>query len=255
VDPVINHNGCVEMYCDATARGGILEPAGVVEIKFRDQELRQCMRRNDPSLQALDPAAAEKIETSLLPLYNDIARQFADLHDTPGRMKATGCVVDVIPWKESRRVFYGKLVRKMKEVELGHVLVQRGAAGTLLEALLLVKTWFLEFHTNGKSSGTDETSSLWLVDEKVHAFLTEQAEWIQQKIRTAQLQGLKETLTRQVQLLKRDKPQQQGGGGGKKEGNVKEEEALSADALRELLAGDPALRQLFAEAVKPNTGS
>lgn len=35
----------VEMYADPTARGGVLEPEGVVEIKFRSPDLLKMMHR------------------------------------------------------------------------------------------------------------------------------------------------------------------------------------------------------------------
>ncbi len=35
----------VEMYADPTARGGVLEPEGVVEIKFRKPDLVRMMHR------------------------------------------------------------------------------------------------------------------------------------------------------------------------------------------------------------------
>ena len=119
VDPVINHQGVVSMYADPTARGGILEPSGVVEIKFRKDDLNKCMERNHPELKSQDSKAQR---SELLPVYRDAARMFADLHDTPGRMQAVGCISDVVPWKESRRFFKQKLTRKLKELELARVL-------------------------------------------------------------------------------------------------------------------------------------
>ena len=142
VDPVINHCGAVEMYCDATARGGILEPSGVVEIKFREADLRELIRRCDPEVRALaasDAAEATRRETNLLPRYSDVAVHFADLHDTPGRMKAKGCVVDVVPWAMSRRIFYQKLRARMHEMELGRRLVSGGAAADLAAGIAAVK--------------------------------------------------------------------------------------------------------------------
>ena len=44
VDSQINA-ACVEMYADPTARGGVLEPEGVVEIKFRRPDLIRMMHR------------------------------------------------------------------------------------------------------------------------------------------------------------------------------------------------------------------
>jgi acetyl-CoA carboxylase carboxyltransferase component len=44
VDSQINP-GAVEMYADPGARGGVLEPEGVVEIKFRALDLTRMMHR------------------------------------------------------------------------------------------------------------------------------------------------------------------------------------------------------------------
>lgn len=38
----------VEMYADPLARGGVLEPEGIVEIKFRTPDLLAVMNRIDP---------------------------------------------------------------------------------------------------------------------------------------------------------------------------------------------------------------
>jgi hypothetical protein len=45
VDACISSTGCVEMYADPGARGGVLEPEGVVEIKFRTPDLVKLMHR------------------------------------------------------------------------------------------------------------------------------------------------------------------------------------------------------------------
>ena len=47
IDPTINANGLMEMYADPTSRGGVLEPEGIVEIKFRKKDLSETMNRND----------------------------------------------------------------------------------------------------------------------------------------------------------------------------------------------------------------
>jgi acetyl-CoA carboxylase/biotin carboxylase 1 len=125
VDPVINHQGTVTMYADPNARGGILEPAGMCEIKFRAPDVLALMRRNDAELSELtkkDPAAAKKREEQLRAQYNDAAIKFADLHDTPGRMLAKGCVSQIVPWAQSRRVFHSRLVRKIAEIALAETL-------------------------------------------------------------------------------------------------------------------------------------
>ncbi len=54
-------------------------------------------------------------ETALMPLYLQIAHSFADLHDTPGRMLAKGCISRVIPWRHARRELYYRLRRRLVE--------------------------------------------------------------------------------------------------------------------------------------------
>lgn len=47
-----------------------------------------------------------------------VAVQFADLHDTPGRMEARGAVRKVVPWAESRSFFFWRLRRRLAEFDL-----------------------------------------------------------------------------------------------------------------------------------------
>lgn len=91
-----------------TSRGGVLEPEGTVEIKFRRKDLEKVMRRLDPNvrqiveqmatpdLPANTRAELEKqlkaAEDALAPVYHTVALHFADLHDTPGRMEEKGVI-------------------------------------------------------------------------------------------------------------------------------------------------------------------
>eukprot|EP00744_Colponema_vietnamica_P007374 GILI01010621.1.p1 GENE.GILI01010621.1~~GILI01010621.1.p1 ORF type:complete len:1029 (-),score=132.86 GILI01010621.1:118-3120(-) len=183
VDPVINHCGAVEMYCDESSRGGILEPSGVVEIKFREADLRELIRRCEPTIRKLletDPDEAKRQETNLLPRYSDVAVHFADLHDTPGRMKAKGCVVDIVPWAKSRTVFYHKLRARMQEMELARKLVVGGVSKELVEGLQVVK-----------QMRTDMNSTA-LSDREVYDFLQSAAVMttIEKKVASAKAQEL-----------------------------------------------------------------
>ena len=89
-------------------RGGILEPEGTVEIKFRYKDLSKTMHRLDPvcanlsrRAMAADISRADRAtlehelkerEDQLMPIYHQVAVLFADLHDTPGRMQEKGCI-------------------------------------------------------------------------------------------------------------------------------------------------------------------
>ena len=111
VDPAINPV-VMEMYASSQSRGGILEPTGIVDVKFRDAQMKAMMRRCDPVLRdhtsgatALTPAVLAKREQTLLPLYRAMAVEFADLHDRAARMKKVGCIRDIVEFETARARF------------------------------------------------------------------------------------------------------------------------------------------------------
>ena len=129
IDPTINEKK-MEMYADKDARGGILEPPGICEVKYRGPEQKLAMGRLDPqiieftdSLSASSSDAeadsmkadiAER-EKALGPLYTQIAHEFADLHDRSGRMKAKGVISEELEWKSSRTFFFWRIKRRLAE--------------------------------------------------------------------------------------------------------------------------------------------
>ena len=59
VDPTINSER-MEMFADSDSRGGILEPAGICEVKFRAGDVIKQMHRLDDKLRELDRARLER---------------------------------------------------------------------------------------------------------------------------------------------------------------------------------------------------
>ncbi len=47
------------MYADGSARGGVLEPEGIIEIKWRPKDLLKTMHRLDPHLALLTQSKAD----------------------------------------------------------------------------------------------------------------------------------------------------------------------------------------------------
>ena len=124
IDPTINEER-MEMFADVDSRGGILEPPGVCEVKFREGDQRRAMHRLDPLLSSMDreerDERGEEVrqrESLLGPLYMQIAHEFADLHDRSGRMKAKGVISEALSWPRSREYFYWHLRRRLAEDEL-----------------------------------------------------------------------------------------------------------------------------------------
>lgn len=86
----------------------MLEPEGIVEIKFRQKDIVKAMYRVDTVLKQcknqlsnLDISPEEKTsiektmadrEKYLTPMYHQVAVHFADLHDTPERMQEKGAI-------------------------------------------------------------------------------------------------------------------------------------------------------------------
>uniref|UniRef100_A0A452TGM5 Acetyl-CoA carboxylase 1 n=1 Tax=Ursus maritimus TaxID=29073 RepID=A0A452TGM5_URSMA len=99
---------CIEMYADKESRANILEPEGTVEIKYRKKDLIKTMRRIDPAYKKLveqlgmsglsdkdrkDLEGQLKArEDLLLPIYHQVAVQFADLHDSPTCLLEKGAI-------------------------------------------------------------------------------------------------------------------------------------------------------------------
>ncbi len=130
IDACINPT-VMEMYAASEgSRGGILEAAGTASIKFRRKDIISCAHRLDSCLVEIDkqllnvstnhcqpdiPNDAsrdewehemrelmDQREQKLLGVYHQVATHFADLHDTPWRMKTMGAIRSVVPWTEVR---------------------------------------------------------------------------------------------------------------------------------------------------------
>lgn len=157
VDSTIN-SAVMEFFAAETARGGVLEPAAIASIKYRTKDLIKTAHRIDPTLIALDKQLQEASEDAradilssiaarekaLLPIFSQLAVQFADMHDTPGRMAATGVISKEVPWSQSRSFFYWRLRRRLAEFQFRAQVMKSDPKLTVLEAAALIKRWFTE---------------------------------------------------------------------------------------------------------------
>ena len=190
IDSTINSE-VMEFYAASNARGGVLE-AAAAGIKYRQKDLLKTMHRLDSGLAEMDAKLEGRLqdqerealvqlvkekENSLLPVYAQIAEQFADLHDTPGRMKAKGAIRDIVEWKDARRVFYGRLRRRMAEFRLRDRIVKVGSVDGEMKtstASKLLKKWFV--------SGTSGDDNDWEKDADVYRWIHEEGYAIEKKI-------------------------------------------------------------------------
>ncbi|CDK26741.1 unnamed protein product [Kuraishia capsulata CBS 1993] len=181
VDTTINAD-MMEMYADVEARAGVLEPEGMVGIKYRKDKLTATMGRldevckdlrakmADPSLSAEDHSVlAKKLaarENQLLPVYSQVSIQFADLHDRSGRMLAKGVIRKELEWTDARRFFFWRLRRRLNEEYLVRRIGEHLAPGsTRLEKVARLTSWL----PSSLDENNDQAVALWI--EENHKLL------------------------------------------------------------------------------------
>lgn len=179
IDPAINPEK-MEMYADVDARGGILEPPGIVEVKYRAPQQVEAMHRIDEKLQSMDAKLGtsqgdekqniekeiKAREKQLMPLYTSVATTFADLHDRAGRMKAKGVIRDSISWKDSRRYFYWRVKRRVLQDYLISRLRKVDTKLTHKDSEALIQKWAAE---NNVDFNSDMKMVAWLESQNVDA--------------------------------------------------------------------------------------
>jgi acetyl-CoA carboxylase / biotin carboxylase 1 len=178
VDPTINED-MMEMYADVESRAGVLEPEGIVGLRFRREKILATMARLDPIYASLKRSVEDKDlpsdqvedlkaklearEKALTPVYQQIGIQFADLHDRSGRMKAKGVISKELEWRDSRRFFYWRLRRRLNEQTI--IRTMKNFRGDKLfthrEAMGYLKTWYFEHGKQNWDDG-DRDVATWL---------------------------------------------------------------------------------------------
>ncbi|KAI6229369.1 hypothetical protein M3Y95_00523900 [Aphelenchoides besseyi] len=121
LDTQINST-CITMLADRDARGGVLEPTGIVEIKFRQGDLFKLMAKDDSGIRRLEDelkrkdlteieraattSALEKRRELLTSTFHSGAVKFSDLMDMTARMLSTGAIHDEVLWRDARNYFF-----------------------------------------------------------------------------------------------------------------------------------------------------
>jgi len=207
LDPSIN-SSVMEMYASSgSARGGVLEANGAASVKYRVKDLLKTMHRLDDCLISLTTKLhtctneKEKAEIKesisgrekcLIPVYEQIAVQFCELHDTPGRMKAVGVIERDVDWPHARSYFFWRLRRKLAEFDLRKKMVDAAEVGRNIKALspkdasAMIKKWFVE------TPGMD--ASLWNDDKVMLSWMANNHADLEQKV----MQLTKECVVQEV---------------------------------------------------------
>uniref|UniRef100_H9G678 Acetyl-CoA carboxylase alpha n=2 Tax=Anolis carolinensis TaxID=28377 RepID=H9G678_ANOCA len=203
IDPTINPRH-MEMYADRDSRGGVLEPEGTVEIKFRKKDLVKTMRRVDPiyvrlaerlGTPELSPAERKDLEGKLkereeflIPIYHQVAVQFADLHDTPGRMQEKGVITDILEWKTSRTFFYWRLRRLLLEDLVKEKIHDANPELTDGQIQAMLRRWFVEVEGTVKAYLWDNNKDL--------------VEWLEKQL--TEEEGARSVVDENIKYISRD---------------------------------------------------
>lgn len=203
IDPTINLL-CMELYADRESRGGVLEAEGTVEIKFRRKDLLKAMRRLDSVYASLveqlsSPELSDKEireleeklrarEEFLLPIYHQVAVQFVDLHDTPGRMQEKGVITDILDWKQARTFFYWRLRRLLLEQVVKCEIMEANKDLSDGHMQSMLRRWFVE---------TEGTVKAYLWDNNKAV-----VEWLEQHLST--VDGTRSVIRENIKYLKRE---------------------------------------------------
>ena len=156
--------------------------------RYRLKDIETTMRREDVELVKLsaalaaeqDPAKQAEIkkamkvrEGKILPIFQQIAVQFADLHDTPGRMAAAGVIKQQVDWATSRSYFYWRLRRRLAEFQIRRQVCNYDASMTPVEASATLEAWF-------KESGQPEED--WKDSRRVLSWIADKQQYLRQKL-------------------------------------------------------------------------
>lgn len=97
----------------------------------------------DPQLQrCLEVDIAERT-AQLIPAFHLVAVHFADLHDSPVRMLAKGCIRGIVEWRDSRRHFYWRLKRRLLQDQQVQRIRTVSPAIEWTEATTMLRQWLL----------------------------------------------------------------------------------------------------------------
>uniref|UniRef100_A0A4W5QEN6 Acetyl-CoA carboxylase beta n=1 Tax=Hucho hucho TaxID=62062 RepID=A0A4W5QEN6_9TELE len=201
IDPTINPL-CMELYADRESRGGVLEAEGTVEIKYRRKDLLKTMRRIDSIYAVLAEQLGKQLdkqrrdlegklrarEEFLLPIYHQVAVQFVDLHDTPGRMQEKGAITDILDWKNVRSFFYWRLRRLLLEGVVKCEVLQANPELSDGHIQSMLRRWFVE---------TEGTVQAYLWDHNKAV-----AEWLEKHL--TKEDGTRSAIRENIKYLKRD---------------------------------------------------
>ncbi|NXJ73388.1 ACAC carboxylase, partial [Trogon melanurus] len=127
-------------------------------------------------------------EEFLVPIYHQVAMQFADLHDTPGRMQEKGVITDVLDWKTSRTFFYWRLRRLLLEDVVKKKIHDANPELTDGQIQAMLRRWFVEVEGTVKAYLWDSNKDL--------------VEWLEKQL--TEEEGVRSVVEENIKYISRD---------------------------------------------------
>jgi acetyl-CoA carboxylase/biotin carboxylase 1 len=160
------------MFADVEARGGILEPPAAAEVLFKkDKHTFEMMHRCDDVLRELDARRAKgedvakeikQREKLLLPVYQQIAWEYCDLHDKAPRMKSLGAIREGLRWAESREYLHWRIRRRMQENSVARQLMGAVRGLSYMGAMEVVASLCSEAAQAAGAGAEDRAVAMWI---------------------------------------------------------------------------------------------
>ncbi|ELW61752.1 Acetyl-CoA carboxylase 1 [Tupaia chinensis] len=143
----------------------------------------------------LSPAERKELENKLkereeflIPIYHQVAVQFADLHDTPGRMQEKGVINDILDWKTSRTFFYWRLRRLLLEDLVKKKIHNANPELTDGQIQAMLRRWFVEVEGTVKAYVWDNNKDL--------------VEWLEKQL--TEEDGVRSVIEENIKYISRD---------------------------------------------------
>lgn len=101
----------IEIYSSENSSANVLEPSGLVAVKYRKNEIIKTINR----IEAKKTESSGVPNSEMIDHYQKVVEHFASLHDTPRRMLEKNVIKGIIPWNQSRKLLFNRLRRKLYE--------------------------------------------------------------------------------------------------------------------------------------------
>merc|ERR1719343_322915 len=126
-----------------------------------DDTLKQLVARQAKEDTAKEIQQREKL---LLPVYQQVAWEYCDLHDKAPRMKSLGAIREGLIWAESREYLHWRIRRRVQENGVARQLMRAVPGVSYADAMNVVKDLCREAAEATGAEAEDRAVATWIED-------------------------------------------------------------------------------------------